>query len=74
MDDRKPPCGFGWALDDEGYTDFSNQEDDKKTIRIWCTQCDVDMEEKGKALDCPNDGIFYVCLKCKFRIAVFEED
>ncbi len=74
MDDRKPPCGLGLALDDEGYTDFSNQEDDGKAIRIWCTQCDVDMEKKGIALDCPKDGTFYICPKCKHRIVVFGKE
>ena len=84
MDNRKAPYGFGlenksnphyesdWDLEDEDYTDFSNQEDDKKTIRIWCTQCDIDMEDKGVALDCPKDGRYYECPKCKFRIVVFE--
>ncbi len=83
MDDRKLPYGFGfenksnphyetdWALDNEGYTDFSNQEDNEKAIRIWCTQCDVDMVKTGTALDCPKDGWYYECPKCKHRIVVF---
>jgi len=44
----------------------------KKAIkRIWCTHCDEDMEDKGVALDSPEDGRYYECPICKFRIVVF---
>jgi len=38
---------------------------------IWCTKCDVDMIEKGIAMDCPVDGTFYACPICSYRIVVF---
>jgi len=40
-------------------------------IRIWCTKCDVDMIEKGIALDYPIDGTCYVCPCCNHRIVIF---
>ena len=43
----------------------------KTKSRIWCTKCDVDMIEKGSAMDCPDNGIFYVCPDCNYRIVVF---
>ena len=43
-------------------------------IRIWCTKCDVDMIEKGIALDCPIDGIFYICPSCNYRIVYFPKN
>ena len=42
-------------------------------MRIWCCNCDVDMQNKGIALDCPIDGVFYICPECNVRIVVFEE-
>ena len=43
----------------------------KTKTRIWCTKCDVDMIEKGIAIDCPDNGIFYICPNCNYRIVVF---
>jgi len=40
-------------------------------MRIWCTKCDIDMEMKGIAMDCPSDGIFYECPYCNARIVVW---
>ena len=42
--------------------------------RIYCTDCDCDMEYFGKALDCPVNGSFYICPICKHRIVVFEKE
>lgn len=52
--------------------DLSNLDKEKKT-KIWCTKCDVVLENKGVALDCPEDGTFYVCPKCNCRIVIFEK-
>ncbi|MBA7467110.1 hypothetical protein ES707_02306 [subsurface metagenome] len=41
--------------------------------RLWCTKCDVDMVKKGIALDCPEDGLFYQCLSCNYRIVIFKK-
>lgn len=41
-------------------------------LRVWCTDCDIDMEQSGTALDCPTDGNFYMCPKCGHRIVIFE--
>ena len=43
----------------------------KNKLRIWCTKCDVNLVNKGTALDCPVDGIFYACPICNYRIVVF---
>ena len=43
-------------------------------IRIWCTKCDIDMVESGIALDCPIDGIFFICPSCNHRIVYFPEN
>ena len=43
-------------------------------MRLWCTKCDVNMIKKGIALDCPEDGIFYQCPSCNYRIVVFKEE
>lgn len=43
----------------------------KEKLRLWCTKCDVDMVDKGFALDCPEDGTFYICPTCNRRIVVF---
>lgn len=40
-------------------------------IRIWCTNCDCNMKDKGIAMDYPIDGVFFVCPKCNYRIVVF---
>ncbi|KKL98884.1 hypothetical protein LCGC14_1819980 [marine sediment metagenome] len=45
-----------------------------KDLKIWCTKCDVVLKKKGVALDCPEDGIFYVCPKCEYKIVVFENE
>ena len=50
---------------------LSEIKDIEEKLRIWCTKCDVDMVDKGIALDCPNDGTFYVCPTCNYRIVVF---
>ena len=42
--------------------------------RIWCTDCDINMEEYGDALDCPVDGKFFICPLCDHRIVVFMEE
>lgn len=39
--------------------------------KVWCTQCDCDMLNKGVAMDCPADGVFFECPDCKHRIVVF---
>lgn len=49
----------------------NKKELSKIKIRIWCTKCDVDMIESSLAMDCPDNGIFYVCPNCNYRIIVF---
>lgn len=41
------------------------------TIKFWCTKCDILMEVKGTAMDCPIDGTFIICPSCKHRIVFF---
>lgn len=41
--------------------------------KIWCTKCDVVLENKGVALDCPEDGIFYECPTCNYRIVILKK-
>lgn len=48
------------------------QKEKKEGLRVWCTNCDVDMEYTGVALDCPTNGKFYVCPECNYRIVTFE--
>ena len=43
-------------------------------VRAWCTQCDIDMEKSGLAMDCPSDGNFYICPECHHRIVIFIEE
>ena len=40
----------------------------KEESKIWCTKCDIELKNKGIALDCPEDGIFYECPSCNYRI------
>jgi hypothetical protein len=42
-------------------------------IKVWCTKCDCLLEAKGKALDCPIDGIFIICPSCGYRATIFIE-
>lgn len=49
------------------------KKDREKNRRLWCTKCDVDMIKKGIALDCPEDGVFYECPSCKYRIVIFKK-
>ncbi len=51
-----------------------NGEKALKDFKIWCTKCDLELENKGIALDCPEDGIFYICPSCDYKIAVFEKE
>jgi len=41
-------------------------------MRVWCCTDDCDMVNEGKAMDCPVDGTFYICLRCNTKIVVFE--
>ncbi|KKM63529.1 hypothetical protein LCGC14_1510590 [marine sediment metagenome] len=50
--------------------DLSNLDKEKKT-KIWCTKCDIELKETGIALDCPDDGTFYECPTCNYRIVIF---
>lgn len=43
----------------------------KIKLIVWCTKCDVNMIEEGIAMDSPNDGTFYACPTCNYRIVVF---
>jgi len=52
--------------------DLSNLDKEKKT-KICCTKCDMILENKGIALDCPDDGIFYECPKCNYRIVILKK-
>jgi len=45
-----------------------------KDARFWCTKCDIELENKGIALDCPEDGTFYVCPKCNYRIVILKKE
>ena len=61
-------------IGDEGsFTQLNEIKDTEEKLRIWCTKCDVDMVESGIALDCPRDGIFYVCPSCNCRIVLFKK-
>ena len=42
--------------------------------KVWCTKCDRNMSISGNAMDCPVDGVFYICPKCGNRIVIFMED
>jgi len=44
----------------------------KIPVRVYCTKCDVDMKNSGIALDCPSDGVFYICPKCQIRIVIYK--
>ena len=52
-------------------SEFKKEREEK--LRIWCTECDVDMVKKGIALDCPKDGLFYECPSCNYRIVIFKK-
>ena len=55
------------------FSQLSEIKDIEEKLRIWCTECDVDMVDKGIALDCPEDGTFYVCPTCNHRIVIFKD-
>lgn len=60
---------------DEGsFSQLSEIKDIEEKLRIWCTKCDVNLIKKGIALDCPRDGVFYICPSCNYRIVVFENE
>ena len=44
-----------------------------KEAKFWCTKCDIKLENKGIALDCPEDGTFYECPKCNCRIVIIKK-
>lgn len=59
------------------YSAWIKQKEDNTEIsieRIWCTKCDCNMKQSEQALDCPDDGLFFICPTCKHRIVVFEKD
>lgn len=39
-------------------------------VRSWCIKCDIDMIDKGIALDYPADGVFYECPTCNYKIVI----
>ncbi len=43
-------------------------------LRVWCTKCDKPMKNNGIALDCPEDGVFYKCPSCNYRIVIFPKE
>ena len=47
---------------------------ENKIIRVYCTNCDINMVYNGIALDCPIDGTFYICKKCNHRIVIFIQE
>ncbi|KKL24749.1 hypothetical protein LCGC14_2412220 [marine sediment metagenome] len=49
------------------------KKDQIQKIRVWCTKCDKDLENQGVALDYPEDGTFYKCPKCNYRIVILKE-
>ena len=52
-------------------SEFKKEWEEK--LRLWCTKCDIDLIKKGIALDCPEDGIFYKCPSCNYRIVSFKK-
>ncbi len=72
MSEEEEPCEEFY---DEIHCMFCNHKEKCKENfqkpRVWCTKCDIDLENKGIALDCPEDGIFYECPKCNYRIVIF---
>ena len=42
-------------------------------VKIWCTKCDIELNKNGIALDCPDDGTFYECPTCNYRIVIFKK-
>ena len=51
----------------------SSTKNREEKLRLWCTKCDVDLIDKGIALDCPNDGVFYECPSCNYKIVIFKK-
>ena len=51
-----------------------SEEKRLEKLRLWCTKCDIDLIKKGIALDCPEDGIFYECPSCNYRIVSFKKE
>jgi len=51
-------------------SEFKKEREEK--LGLWCTKCDVDLIKKGIALDCPEDGIFYECPSCNYRVVIFK--
>ena len=51
--------------------EYLNKLNSESGIRIWCINCDLDMEYKGIALNCETDVIFFTCKGCNIRIIVF---
>jgi hypothetical protein len=59
------------AILNDLISEFKKEREEKP--RLWCTKCDVDLIKKGIALDCPEDGIFYECPSCNYRIVSFKK-
>ena len=52
----------------------SSMKNKEEKLRLWCTKCDADLIKKGIAIDCPEDGIFYECPSCNYRIVSFKKE
>lgn len=42
-------------------------------MKLWCVECNADMDYEGIAHDHPDDGDLFICPKCGHRIVVFEK-
>ncbi len=47
---------------------------DAEKLKFWCCKCDIVLKEDGIALDCPEDGVFYKCPSCNYRIVIFPKE
>lgn len=59
------------AILNELISEFKKERE--KSWRLWCTKCDINLIKKGTALDCPEDGIFYECPSCNYRVVIFKK-
>ena len=61
---------YRYGIDDLDRYDLKFEDASK---RIWCCECDVDMEYKGVAMDHPIDGERFICPKCGHRIVILKK-
>jgi hypothetical protein len=60
------------AILNELISEFKKEREEE--LRLWCAKCDIALVKKGIALDCPEDGVFYECPSCNYRIVSFKKE